>query len=292
MSGARRAATTRDAAIGDIDWAQPAPGSVSSRFAAPSGELAVVSIGDPEHPRVVLLPGVTGSKEDFVLMLPVLAEAGYFVQSLDLAGQYESHLAGPVAGHPFTYDLFVDDIVAFLEAGTPAHLLGYSFAGTVSEIVAVRRPDLVRSLALLTTPPVADNVFRNVRWLGPFAPAASPQTVASLMVWGIVTNKNRVSPRRLEFVRSRFSLTDRRSIDEVMGLMMQTPDLRSALHALPMPKLVAAGTHDLWTLRAHERFATAIGADFRLYRTGHAPCETTPHQLSADLLSLYRLGDA
>lgn len=274
-----------DAAIGDVDWTVPPEGSTRSRFAAPSGELAVVSLGDPARPRVVLVPGATGSKEDFALMLPLLARAGYFVQSFDLAGQYESHAAG--ADTVYSYELFIGDLIAFLEAGAPAHLLGYSFAGTVAQLVAVRRPDLVLSLALLTTPPGAGNVFATMKWLGPVAPLASPHRGAGLMIWGIVTNKNRVPPRRLAFVRSRFALTSRRSVDEIVGLMMTTPDLRGRVRDLALPKLVAAGSHDLWPLSAHERYARDIDAEFRAYATGHSPSETTPHQLTADLLDLY-----
>ncbi|MGH3689222.1 MAG: alpha/beta fold hydrolase [Microbacterium sp.] len=274
-----------DAAIGDIDWTMIPPGSARSWFSAPSGDLAVVSLGDAEHPRVVLVPGATGSKEDFTLMLPLLAQAGYFVQSFDIAGQYESHAAG--ANSAYTYELFVADLIAFLEAGAPAHLLGYSFAGTVAQLVAVRRPDLVRSLALLTTPPGSGNVFASMKWLGPLAPITSPRRGAGLMIWGIVTNKNRVPPRRLEFVRSRFALTSRRSVDEIVGLMMVAPDLRSRVRALPIPKLVVAGSHDLWPLAAHKRFADDLDAEFRAYPTGHSPSETTPHQLTVDLLDLY-----
>lgn len=288
---ARRRAELRDAAIVDIDWADPAAGSVRTSFSAPSGELAVVELGDPAHPRVVLVPGATGSKEDFVLMLPLLAEAGYFVQALDLAGQYESHAAGPTEGRSFDYPFFVDDIVAFLEAGSSAHLLGYSFAGIVAQLVAVQRPDLVRSLALLTTPPGSGNVFRRVSWLGPIAAGASPRTAASLMLWGVKRNLNRVQPGRLAFVRSRFELTDRRSVEEMMGLMMSTPDLRAELRALEMPKAVATGAHDLWPLREYERFASDIGAELHVYDTGHSPCETAPHQLCLDLLALYGAAD-
>lgn len=284
-------AAGRDAEIGDIDWTVPAPGAVTSRFRAPSGDLAVVSLGDPGDPRVVLVPGATGSKEDFVLMLPLLADAGYFVQSYDLAGQYESHRAGPAAGRPFTHELFVADMIAFLEAGSPAHLLGYSFAGTIAQLVALRRPKLVLSLALLATPPAVGNVFGAMRWLGPFAPLASARAGASLMLWGIVTNKNRVQPRRLEFVRSRFAYTNRRSVDDIIGLMMRTPDTRSAVRRLAMPKFVAAGTRDLWPRRAYERYAREIDAEMHFYETGHSPCETTPHQLSADLLEFYRRAD-
>ncbi len=54
---------------------------------------------------MLLAPGVSGSKEDFVLVAPVLAAAGYYVQSYDLAGQYESAAAGPSDGTRYDYAL-------------------------------------------------------------------------------------------------------------------------------------------------------------------------------------------
>lgn len=276
-----------DRALTDHDWTVPAPGSVASRFRAPSGDLAVVSLGDPTHPRVVLVPGVSGSKEDFVLMLPVLAAAGYFVQSFDLAGQYESGRAGPPRGKHYDHDLFVDDLVAFLESGGPAHVLGYSFAGTIASLVLVRRPDLVRSLTLLATPPEPGNGFRGVRGLGPYTFLAGGRVGAALMIWGIRTNKNHVPPLRLDFVRKRFDLTSRRSMEDIIRLMKRTPDIRDEVAASPVPKLVAVGSHDLWPTDLHAEFAGRIGARLVVYPTGHSPCETAPHQLSRDMIALF-----
>ncbi len=285
-----------DRALEDRDWTVPAPGSVASRFAAPSGELAVVSLGDPANPRIVLVPGVSGSKEDFVLMLPVLAAAGFYVQSFDMAGQYESGRAGPARGRRYDYDLFVDDLVAFLERGAPdapvgAHLLGYSFAGTVAQLVLVRRPDLVRSLTLLATPPEPGNGFRGVRGLGPFTFLAGGRVGAALMTWGIRTNKNHVPPLRLEFVRHRFAFTSRRSMEDIIRLMKRAPDVRDAVAASPVPKLVAVGSHDLWPTALHAALADRIGARLVVYPTGHSPCETAPHQLSRDLIELIATAD-
>ena len=48
----------------------------------------MISCGDEAAQPVLLVPGATGSKEDFVLMMPLLAAAGYFTLSFDLAGQY------------------------------------------------------------------------------------------------------------------------------------------------------------------------------------------------------------
>ena len=276
-----------DRALEDRDWTIPAPGSVASRFAAPSGDLAVVSLGDPAHPRVVLVPGVSGSKEDFVLMLPLFAAAGYFVQAFDMAGQYESGHAGPPRGRHYDYDLFANDLIAFLEDGAPAHLLGYSFAGTIAQLVLVRRPDLVRSLTLLATPPEPGNGFRRVRGLGPFTFLAGGRVGAALMTWGIRTNKNHVEPLRLEFVRMRFEHTSRRSMEDIIRLMKRAPDLRDAVAASRVPKLVAVGSHDLWPTELHAGFARRIGARLVVYPTGHSPCETAPHQLTRDMLAMF-----
>jgi pimeloyl-ACP methyl ester carboxylesterase len=285
----RAAAAALDAAIPhDLDWTIPAPGSIASRFAAPSGELAVVSLGDPVNPRVVLVPGVSGSKEDFVLVLPVLAASGFYVQSYDLAGNYESADAAPAdpAAH-YTYELFADDLIAFLAAGSPAHLLGYSFAGTIAEIVTVQRPDLVRSLTLLAAPPEPGNGFRGVKILGPVTWMATGGVGAALMRWGIVTNKNKVPPTRLDFVRLRFERTTMRSMADIIRLMKKAPELRPQLRDAAIPKLVAVGAHDLWPVELHAEFARRIGARLAVYDTGHSPCETTPNQLAQDLLRLY-----
>ncbi|MGN6325464.1 alpha/beta fold hydrolase [Pseudolysinimonas sp.] len=280
-------AARRDAALPEVDWAALPPGTVASRFAAPSGELAVISLGDPTHPRVVLAPGVTGSKEDFILVMPPIAEAGYFVQAVDLAGQYESGAAGPARGGRYTYDLFVDDLVALLEDGDPAHLLGYSFAGTVAQLVAVRRPDLVRSLALLATPPDTGNGFAHMKRLGRISGVVGPRLGAFFMVTGIKLNATRVDASRLAFVRSRFAHTDRRSVDHIVDLMLHTPDVEAELRELPIPKLVAVGTHDLWPWERAAGQAGRIGAQFVRYETGHSPSETAPHQLTRDLLAFY-----
>lgn len=292
VSEALRRAIVLDASLGHTDWATPPPGAELSKFSAPSGELAVVSLGDPRNPSAVLVPGVTGSKEDFSLMLPMLAEAGYYAQSFDLAGQFESHRAAPRPGEAFTYEFLAADIVAFLESQGSAHLLGYSFAGIVAQLVTVARPELVRSLALLTTPPTSGNVFASMKTLGRIAPFVGPRTGGGLLIWGIKQGFNRPPADRLSFVRERFTLTSRRSVDEIIALMMRAPDMRTELKATGVPMLVASSTRDLWRVEDYERYARQIGAELRIYDTGHSPCETTPHQLSHDLLALYRRAES
>jgi hypothetical protein len=62
-----------NAAIPDRDCTVLPEGAKSWRLQAPSGSIAVMSLGNPSRPRVLLLPGATGSKEDFVLLAPLIA---------------------------------------------------------------------------------------------------------------------------------------------------------------------------------------------------------------------------
>ncbi|MCU1446884.1 hypothetical protein [Cryobacterium sp.] len=129
-----------------------------------------------------------------------------------------------------------------------------------------------------------------MRWLGPVSGPVPARTIASLMVWGIVTNRNHTPPGRLALARLRFGRTRRSSIDAIMALMKHTPDSRRALARSPVPVLIAVGERDLWRLRLHRRFARRIGAELQVYPTRHSPCETTPHQLARDMLALYARG--
>lgn len=281
-----------DAALPDLDWAILPDGAVAERFEAPSGRLAMVSLGNPGHPRVVLVPGVTGSKEDFSLMLPLLAAAGYYVQSYDQAGQYESAVAGSrrtqSARAHYDYDLFVDDLIAVLESGqAPAHVLGYSFAGTVAQLALTRRPELFASLALLSCPPEPGQAFRGVKRIGWISGLTTGGIGAALMIWGIRRNFVPVPPSRLRFVRDRLKRTNRGSVSAIIRMMKRAPDLRAAVARVGIPKLIAVGEHDLWPLRLHLAFADQINAHICIYTSGHSPCETSPHQLSRDLLELY-----
>ena len=281
-----------DAGLPETDWLLAPAGSSSSWFSAPSGPLAVLAMGPAKGEPVVLVPGAMGSKEDFRLVMPILAAAGYFVLSFDMAGQYESAAAGPENLDPprprYDYDLFVADLVAVLGSlGTPAHVLGYSFAGIVTELALARRPELFRTLSLLSCPPVPGQSFRTVSRVGRFSPLITDRAHAGLIVWGIRRNFVGVPAHRMRFIRHRFDFTRMQSLRDIMALMKQAPDLRLTLAAFPQPKLVAVGRSDVWPLHLHQAFAAALGARFAAYGTGHGACEDAPHQLSRDLLALF-----
>ncbi|MCB5275056.1 hypothetical protein BJG92_02597 [Arthrobacter sp. SO5] len=285
-------AARRDAALNDVDWAAVPAGATRGTFDAPSGPLATLSMGTPGNPRVLLIPGATGSKEDFVLMLPELAAAGYSVLSCDIAGQYESAAAGPENLVPprahYDYELFSNDLVAMLDAEEgPAHVVGYSFAAIVAQLAFSRRPEKFSSLTLISCPPEPGHSFRGISKIGRLSTCVNGRVGAALMIWGIRCNVIGVDRNRMRFVNSRFRFTRRASVRDILGLMQHAPDLRAALAAASLPKFVAVGEHDLWPLALHRAFAQSIGARIAVYRGGHSPSETSPYQMSRDLIALY-----
>lgn len=286
------AAAQADAELRDFDWAVLPPGFRATTFAAPSGPLAMISCGDEGAPPVLLVPGATGSKEDFVLMMPLLAAAGYLALSFDLAGQYQSAAAGPEQLTPpqshYDHELFVNDLLAVLRRlDGPTHVVGYSFAGVVAGLTFARAPEHFASLTLLSCPPLSGQSFRGVSRIGPATGLANARVGAALMMWGIRRNLVPVSPGRLRFVRERFAFTRRDSVRDIVDLMRRNPDISVPLSRAGLPKLVAVGEHDLWPAALHAEFARSLGAGFAVYPTGHSPCETSPHQLCRDLVALY-----
>src|SRR2546428_2518034 len=81
-------------------------------FAIPSGPIAALDIGPvtgtaPRHPAL-LVPGFTGSKEDFAPILLALAAAGHRAVSIDQRGQYESR--GPDDPSAYSLDALATDL--------------------------------------------------------------------------------------------------------------------------------------------------------------------------------------
>jgi pimeloyl-ACP methyl ester carboxylesterase len=113
---------------------------------------AVPAAGPCELGTALLVPGYTGSKEDFTAILGQLAAAGRRVVAIDLRGQYQT--AGP--DDPAAYDIaeLGADVTAVAAATRASHLLGHSFGGLVARAAVLGRyaPD---SLTLLSSGPGA-----------------------------------------------------------------------------------------------------------------------------------------
>ena len=113
---------------------------------------AMPAAGPCELGTALLVPGYTGSKEDFTAILGQLAAAGRRVIAVDQRGQYQT--AGP--DDPDAYDAreLGADVAALVTATQATHLLGHSFGGLVAR-EAVLGGCTPASLTLLSSGPAA-----------------------------------------------------------------------------------------------------------------------------------------
>jgi pimeloyl-ACP methyl ester carboxylesterase len=105
----------------------------------------------------LLVPGFTGSKEDFLAILEPLAAAGRHVYAIDQRGQYQSPHAADRAG--YAAPELAADVLAIAAAVTPdasgVHLVGHSMGGLIArEAVLMQAPSFL-SLTLLSSGPGA-----------------------------------------------------------------------------------------------------------------------------------------
>src|SRR6266542_2045198 len=103
---------------------------------------------------------VRGVGEPLVLLHGGAVDARFFSPNIkELAGRFRvftpdlrGHGHTPDVDGPFTYDALAADIIELLEAviTTPAHVAGHSIGAGVALHIAVKRPDLVRRLVLIS----------------------------------------------------------------------------------------------------------------------------------------------
>ncbi|MEU8343741.1 Pimeloyl-ACP methyl ester carboxylesterase [Actinomadura meyerae] len=179
-----------------------------------------------------------GAGDPVVLLHGGLTDGRCFTGNLDgLAGAFRLYLPDrrghgrtPDAPGPITMDLMVRDTVAFLErtVGGPSRLVGYSAGGTVALMVAMRRPDLVERLVLISTAYDLDGMI--------YKPSADGEPPAPL-----VDAYAEVSPDG----RDHFPVVLRKIAD---AAATEPPLDPSELRAVTCRTLVLAGDDDLVTL--------------------------------------------
>lgn len=116
---------------------------------------ALPGSGVPERRPALLVPGLTGSKEDYLAVLHSLAASGRRVVSIDMRGQYES--IGPDDESAYTREALGEDITALLEAlgPDPVHVVGHSFGGLVCREAVLADRVRPASLTLMSSGPAA-----------------------------------------------------------------------------------------------------------------------------------------
>ncbi|WP_194906937.1 alpha/beta fold hydrolase [Catenulispora rubra] len=277
------------------------PHTLAVQLPTAGGPLAALRATPPagtaRNGIAVLVPGYTGSKEDFIAVLAPLAEAGYEVVAIDQRGQNES--AGPADPDAYTLarlaaDLadVVDGLGATTDDGSsgdgttaspaPIHVMGHSFGGLVARELALAHPDRVRSLALLDSGPAAIP-GRSAEQATLLAAAAGFMTSAE--IWAEMQKiaaaegaPQHPDPDVRAFLQRRFENNDTGMLAGMGTSILTATDRTAELAAAGLPLLMAAGVGDeAWPVQLQKETATRLGTDLVLIEdAAHSPAAENP----------------
>jgi pimeloyl-ACP methyl ester carboxylesterase len=269
------------------------------RFAALVAEAA---ISVSERQPALLVPGYTGSKEDFLAVLESLAAAGRTVTAIDMRGQYQSEPAKSSAG--YALDQLAGDLVAIAAAvagdAGRVHLLGHSLGGLIARQAVLADPAAFLSLTMLGSGPGTiggDRARALLHFLDFLRPAgddtdALKEKIAQL--WddqlGPQAWADGAGPDVIEFLRVRTLRTCPVGLAEMARHLLDCPDQTSELAAVgQLPKLVSYGENDdAWPPDIQDQMAKRLGAE-RICIPGaaHSPAVEAPETTAAMLTAFW-----
>jgi pimeloyl-ACP methyl ester carboxylesterase len=243
------------------------PRVAPARLPAASGELAALvatpDAGAPPAPGVLLVPGYTGSKEDFIHLLPLLADTGHAVTAIDLRGQYES--GGPEDAAAYTIESLAADVAGLLPNDEPWHLVGHSFGGLICR-AAVLAGAPARSLTLLCSGPaqLGGNRGALIEMMRPLlADGGVPAVWEASNSLPSDPAEPPVSDEVQEFLKRRFLASPAAALIGMGTELTTAADRVEELAALDLPVLVACGENDdAWLPAEQQSMATRLGARY------------------------------
>ena len=249
--------------------------------------LAAIAANPATQTRgtVVLIPGYTGSKEDFLPLLEGLTAAGHRVIAYDQRGQHESTGEHPAEAYGLAG--LAADLLAVLDAegGGPAHVVGHSFGGLVARRAAIERPSAFRSLTLLDSGPGAIPGARaeRIRVGRPLLLEGGNEAVWQHMV------DPTLAPEVGEFVERRFLGNSPAGLLAMGDALLEEPDRTDSLAATSIPLMVAHGDDDdAWPPGLQAAMAVRLRAEHQVI-TGarHSPNVEQPEQTVRVLLAFW-----
>ncbi len=242
-----------------------------------TGFAAHIARVDNPSGHVLLIPGWTGSKEDFTQLLPLLAAAGFDATAYDQRGQYET------VGLPsddYTLAGFARDAIAVAAAATSGqtHLLGHSFGGLVAQRATLDDPASWHTLSLLGT--------------GPGALGESPQRPLQMLVQALgkvpllkIHELREQGVRRpaqiTRFLAKRFTSNSVPSLRAITQLLLDAPDIIDKVRALDLPVWVGRGQDDdAWGHDVQAAMAERLGTTVHVIAdSAHSPGVENPQGL-------------
>ncbi|MCM2411899.1 alpha/beta fold hydrolase [Streptomyces sp. RKAG290] len=256
------------------------------------GEFAVLDAVPPAEPRgtALLLPGFTGSKEDFIALLEPLTEAGYRAVAVDGRGQYESE--GTDRQESYAQVELARDVLAQTAAlglGDGAvQLLGHSLGGQIGRAAVLLDAAPFRSLTLMSSGPaeVVQSQQVKLKILGDALATMSMDDVWAAMR---AFDPPAEADTGGEDMRRRW-LRHRPAQLIATGRQLATePDRVAEVAATGMPVHVVSGERDdVWPVPLLDAMAVRLGARrTRIEGAEHSPNTDRPGPTAAALVSFW-----
>ncbi|MFD9607121.1 alpha/beta fold hydrolase [Streptomyces sp. NPDC057908] len=257
------------------------------------GDFAVLDASPRTAPRgtALLLPGYTGSKEDFIALLEPLCAAGYRTVAVDGRGQYETE--GTTRQADYAQGELARDVLAQATAPGvggegPVHLVGHSLGGQIARAAVLLDASPFRSLTLMSSGPaqVTEAQQLKVKLLGD-----ALATLSMAEVWEAMraldppedaaTDGEALRRRWLRHQPAQLIATGRQLATE--------PDRVAELAAAPLPLHVLSGERDdTWPVPLLDEMAQRLGARrTRIAGAEHSPNTDRPEQTAAALVSFW-----
>jgi pimeloyl-ACP methyl ester carboxylesterase len=271
---------------------------------------AVPASGVCERDAALLVPGYTGSKEDFIAILDLLADRSRQVVAIDMRGQFETEGAREPGGYAAA--ALGADILAVMNETGARHLVGHSYGGLIGRETVLAEPDagfasftLMSSGPAALTGPRAGELHAMLTALGveetlddASLPEADVLRAGIADVWRVHLEPQVVAagiPAPIvAFLGRRMLANDPAGLILMARHMLAAPDRTAELAGLDLPMLVIYGEDDnAWSPAAQEAMAQRLGARrFCIPAAMHSPAVEAPATTASALTQFWDAAEA